>query len=102
MGFLDKAKEAAEQAASKAKEEAGELKAKREASHGYGELGRETYKLIQSGEVSHPSLTPIAERITEAEAAATGEAPVAKAAAAPVEPAVAPPEPAAPPAEPTA
>ena len=102
MGFLDKAKEAATDAAAKAKEgantvsakakeEAGELKAKRDASQGYAELGRETHKLIQAGEISHPTLAPIAERITEAEAAAAGAEPVAQdvpaAAAPPAEPA---------------
>ena len=40
MGFLDKAKAAAEQAASKAKETAGELQTKRELSQAYDELGR--------------------------------------------------------------
>ena len=50
MGFLDKAKAAAEQAASKAKETAGELQTKRELGQAYDELGRTTFDLVESGE----------------------------------------------------
>jgi len=87
MGFLDKAKEAAEQAATKARQGVDEVQAKRGAGQAYGELGRETYRLIEAGEISHPALTEIAGRIREA-------------AAGPSEPAE-PPPPAAPPAMPS-
>ena len=63
MGFLDKAKAAAEQAASKAKETAGELQTKRELNQAYDELGRKTLELVESGEVSSTTLDPLVERI---------------------------------------
>ena len=68
MGFLDKAKSAAEQAAHKAKETAGDVQTKRELGQTYGELGRAAFELIESGEVSHAGLTPLAEKIRELEA----------------------------------
>lgn len=73
MGFLDKAKDAAEQAATKARQGVDEVQAKRGASQAYGELGRETYRLIEAGEISHPDLTAIADRIRESEAAAPAD-----------------------------
>ena len=63
MGFLDKAKAAAEQAATRAKDTAGELQTKRELGQVYDELGRTTFELIEAGEVSSPALDPLAERI---------------------------------------
>ena len=79
MGFLDKAKSAAEQAAQKAKEgaelavtktkeTADDVQAKRGLSQAYGELGRTTFELIESGELSHERLTPIADTIRELQA----------------------------------
>ena len=112
MGFLDKAKEAAEQAATKAKQGVDDVQSKRDASQAYGDLGRETFGLIEAGEISHPALNEIAERIRKAEsgepaeAAAApppAEAPAAEAPApapAPAAPAE-PPPPAAPPAMPS-
>ena len=63
MGFLDKAKAAAEQATAKAKEGVEEVQAKRDLAQAYGELGRTTYGLVRSGELSHPQFGPIVERI---------------------------------------
>ncbi len=63
MGFLDKAKAAAEQAATRAKETAGELQTKRELGQAYDELGRATFTLVEAGEVSSSALDPIVERI---------------------------------------
>ena len=63
MGLLDKVMVAAEQAAMKAKETADELQTKRALGQAYGELGRETFELISSGEVSAPELEPLAERV---------------------------------------
>src|SRR4051812_30600587 len=63
MGLLDKAKAAAEQAAIKAKETAGELQTKRELGQAYDELGQKTFELIEAGEVSAPALEPLAERV---------------------------------------
>jgi hypothetical protein len=63
MGFLDKAKAAAEQAAARAKEELGELQTKRELSAAYGELGETAFGLVESGAISHDGLTAGVERI---------------------------------------
>ena len=63
MGLLDKAKAAAEQAATRAKDTAGELQTKRELGQVYDELGRKTFELIEVGEVSSPALDPLVERI---------------------------------------
>ena len=73
MGFLDKAKSAAEQAASKAKETAGDVQAKRELGQTYGELGRAAFELIESGDVSHAGLEPLAEKIRELQAKVADE-----------------------------
>ena len=72
MGFLDKAKAAAEQAATKAKEGVEDVQAKRNLSHAYEQLGHTAYGLLQAGEISHQSLTAQADEITrlQAEAAA--------------------------------
>ncbi len=72
MGFLDKAKAAAEQAATKAKEGVEDVQAKRNLSHAYEQLGRTTFDLIQSGEISHQGLSRKADEIRklQAEAAA--------------------------------
>jgi hypothetical protein len=84
MGFLDKAKEAAEQAATKARTSVEDVQAKRDASQTYGELGRETFRLIEAGEVTHPALVEIADRIRAADApAANGDAAAEAAGAAP-------------------
>ena len=63
MGLFDKAKAAAEQAAAKAKDTAGELQTKRELGQAYNELGRKAYELTESGEVVTPQLDPLVERI---------------------------------------
>ena len=63
MGLLEQVKAAAEQAAIKAKETAGELQTRRELAQAYGELGQRAFELIESGAVSAPALHPLAERI---------------------------------------
>ena len=99
MGFLDKAKAAAEQAATKVQEGVEDVQAKRETGQTYAELGRETFRLIEAGEISHPALDPIADRVraTEAKAAAAGGGDPTPPASEPSEP----PPPAAPPAMPS-
>src|SRR2546426_7757476 len=62
MGLLDKAKAAAEQAASKAKETAGELQTKRELGQAYDELGRKTYELVEAGGGASSVVHPPVER----------------------------------------
>ena len=63
MGFLDKVKQGAEQAAARAKDTASDLQTKRELGQAYGELGETAFELADSGELSHPRLDPIVERI---------------------------------------
>src|SRR5256885_9044766 len=63
MGFLDKVKQQAEQAAAKAKDAAEDVEAKRELGQAYGELGQKTYDLVEAGTISNPELAPIVERI---------------------------------------
>jgi hypothetical protein len=68
MGLLDKAKAAAEQAAAKAKEGVEDVQTKRDLSQAYSELGKVTYRLVESGEVSHSELTTLVDRIRNLEA----------------------------------
>jgi hypothetical protein len=63
MGFLDKAKAAAEQAAVMAKEGVEEVQAKKDLAQAHHELGKVAYRLVESGELSNPELTPLVERI---------------------------------------
>ena len=87
MGFLDKAKAAAEQAASKAKEGVQDVQTKRELSQAYHELGQTTHELATSGALSHPDLTALLEKITALKAQDEQEGePVGAAAAASTEP----------------
>jgi len=65
MSLIDKAKSAAGQAATKAKEGVEDVQTKRELSQAFTELGKATYTLIGSGEVTHSSLEPLATRIRE-------------------------------------
>jgi len=97
MGFLDKAKAAAEQAASKAKEGVQDVQTKRELSQAYGELGQKTYELVSSGAVSHPDLTALVDKIGALRAQDEEGEPVAAASTASTEP----PPPDQPPAMPT-
>ena len=80
MGFLDKAKAAAEQATTKAKETAGDLQTKRELGQAYVELGRATFALVEAGEVSSPTLDAMAEKIRSLEDQLDQGEPVAAAA----------------------
>ena len=82
MGFLDKAKQAAEQAAAKAKEGVEDVQTKRELGQAYGDLGRTAYELVSSGEVTHSRLAEGAERVRALLAKADGEAAAAGATAA--------------------
>ena len=63
MDVLDKVKVAAGQATTKAQEGVATLQTKRKLTHAYGELGQTTYELVQSGELTHPRLSPTVERI---------------------------------------
>ena len=63
MGFLDKAKAAAEQAAAKTKEGVADVQAKRDLGKAYTELGEKTYELADREDLTHPELTEIVNRI---------------------------------------
>ena len=63
MSFFNKAKQAAEQAAAKAKEGVEDVQQKRELSQAYGELGRAAFHLIEAGEISHTKLEDKAAQI---------------------------------------
>ena len=63
MGFLDKAKAAAEQAAARAKEGVDDVQTKRELSQAYSDLGKNTYELIAGGDLTDSRLEAAAEKI---------------------------------------
>ncbi len=67
MGFLDKAKAAAEQAKVKAQEGVEQVQAKKETTQAYWDLGHKAYELSSSGAISHPELEPLVQRIRELE-----------------------------------
>jgi len=74
MGLLDKAKAAAEQAATKAKEGVEEVQTKRDLNAAYGELGQKTFELLDSGELQRSELDTVAERIRTLKAKLATEA----------------------------
>lgn len=79
MGFLDKAKSAAEQAAQKAKEgaefaahkakeTAEDVQTKRELGSAFDELGHKAFELVESGAISHGDLSATVAKIKELQA----------------------------------
>lgn len=69
MKLVDRAKAAAEQAATKAKEGVEEVQARKDLHTAYGKLGEKTFELLEDGaiEASH-ELEPLAARIRELKA----------------------------------
>lgn len=63
MGFLDKAKAAAEQATIKAKEGIEDVQAKRELGQAYDELGKLTFDLAEAGEITNEQVAQLVEKI---------------------------------------
>ncbi len=63
MKFLDKAKLAAEQAATKAKEGVEDVQAKKDLHLAYVELGKKTFELLEQDAFEHAELAPLAERV---------------------------------------
>jgi hypothetical protein len=63
VGFLDKAKAAAAEAAAKAKEGVDDVQTKRELGQTYNDLGKTAYELIASGDIAHARLEAGAEKI---------------------------------------
>jgi hypothetical protein len=56
MSFFDKAKAAAQQAATKVQEGVEEVQQKRNLSQAYERLGRTAFDLLESGEIAHERL----------------------------------------------
>ena len=83
--FMDRLKDATATVASRAKEEVEELQTKHELSQAYGDLGRATAELIESGALTNPDLSARVEKIRELKAKL--EAAPAADEAAPAEPA---------------
>jgi hypothetical protein len=81
--LLDRLKEATSNVTQMTREQVGSLQAKKELWQTYGDLGRKTAELVESGAVSHPELSPMVERINELKAqlaaADEDEAPAAEA-----------------------
>lgn len=63
MKLLDKVKSGAEQAAARARDEVQDLQAKRELAQVTAELGEQVFELVERGELTHPQLEPLVERM---------------------------------------
>ena len=63
MGFVDRAKSAAGTASTKAREGVEDMKMKRELGETFDSLGKLTFELVESGEISHEKITPLVEKI---------------------------------------
>ena len=79
MGFLDKAKAAAEQATAKAKEGVEDVQTKRQLAQAYTELGQKAYELADGGDLKHAELDPLVEKIRGLKAQDDGDATAAAA-----------------------
>jgi multidrug resistance efflux pump len=66
--FLNRLKDATANVAQMTKEGVETLQVKRELSQVYGDLGRRTADLVESGAISHPELTEPVTRIGELKA----------------------------------
>ena len=66
--FLNRLKEATANVTQMTKEGVETLQVKRELSQAYGDLGRKTAELVESGAISHPELTEPVARIGELKA----------------------------------
>jgi hypothetical protein len=81
--FLDRIKDATNVVATRAREGVEELQLKHELAQAYGDLGRATADLVESGAISNPELNEQVEKIRtlkaqlEAKAAEPAEPPTA-------------------------
>lgn len=73
MGFMDKAKAAAEQAATKAREGVDDVQTKRSLAHAYEQLGRTAHELAESGELAHDRLVGHLQEIRELKSQGSAE-----------------------------
>jgi len=81
MGFLDKAKAAAETAVAKTKDAAEDVQQKRDLNATYNELGKAAFDLIESGELHNASLDSFAEKIRDLKEKIAGDGALAGATA---------------------
>jgi hypothetical protein len=63
--FLDRLREATSNVTQMTREGVESLQTRHELSQTYGDLGRKTVELVERGEVSHPELTEMVQRIGE-------------------------------------
>jgi hypothetical protein len=68
MGLVDRMREGAEQATSRARESVQEVQVKRDLAHAYGELGRAAFALIERGAIGEETLDLPAARVRELQA----------------------------------
>jgi ATP-dependent DNA ligase len=87
QSFMDRLKEATGVVATRAREGIEELQTRQELSRTYGELGRKTSELVESGAVSHPELNAVVEKIKSLKAELEAEEAADKEPASPSEPA---------------
>ena len=73
MGFLDKAKAAAETAVAKTKDAAEDVQQKRDLSSTYNELGKATFDLVESGDITNSSLDDLVAKIRDLKEKIAGE-----------------------------
>ena len=62
--FLNRLKDATNVVATRAREGVEDLQTRHELSQAYGDLGRKTAELVESGAVSHPELAERVEKIS--------------------------------------
>ena len=74
MSLLDKARAAAVDVSTKAREGARDVQAKHELGQAYTELGKLAFDLVEKGELSHPAFTDELERIRTLRAELADEA----------------------------
>jgi len=63
MSLVDRAKSAAGTASTKAREGVEDMKMKHELGETFDSLGKLTFELAESGEISHEKITPLVEKI---------------------------------------
>jgi hypothetical protein len=71
--FLDRLREATSNVTQMTREGVESLQTRHELSQTYGDLGRKTAELVETGAISHPELTEMVERIGELKAALAAE-----------------------------
>lgn len=86
QSFLDRLKEATGVVVEKTREGIEELQTRQALSKAYGELGRKTAELVESGAISHAELTPLVDEIKKLKAELAAEEAAEGSSSAPTEP----------------